>query len=216
MANQTGLGFNEVIKESIGLAFVVYPQAISLLPFLPQLFGFLFFFTLCVAGISSSISIIEAFNSALIDKFHFDRKVTTTIISILGFFGSIIFATGGGLFWIDIVDHFLSHYGLVIVGVLQAVLVGWIYKASKLREHIDRVSDLKIGVWWDKTIKYLVPSVLLVLLLNDLRYELLNPYGGYSSVALLLIGRDWLLYTLFAAFIFAMRPWRRDIHSDKE
>ena len=210
------MGFNEVIRESIGLAFVVYPQAISLLPFLPQLFGFLFFFTLCVAGISSAISIIEAFNSALVDKFHFNRKVTTSVVCILGFFGSIIFTTGSGLFWIDIVDHFLSHYGLIIVGILQAVLVAWIYKAKKLREHIDNVSDLKVGIWWDKTIKYVIPSVLLVLLLNDLSRELLRPYEGYSSVALLLIGRDWLLYTLFAALIFAMRPWRRDIHSNKE
>ncbi|MDP8217040.1 MAG: sodium-dependent transporter [Candidatus Kaelpia imicola] len=216
MANQTGVGFNEVIKESIGLAFVVYPQAISLLPFLPQLFGFLFFLTLCIAGISSSISIIEAFSSALIDKFHFNRKTITSIVCILGFFGSMIFTTGGGLFWIDIVDHFLSHYGLIMIGILQTVLVAWVYKAGKLREHIDNVSDLKIGVWWDGAVKYIIPGVLLILFFNDLSYEILNPYGGYSSIALLLIGRDWLLYTLFAALIFAMCPWRKNIHSNKE
>ncbi|HEO63731.1 MAG TPA: sodium-dependent transporter [Candidatus Omnitrophica bacterium] len=216
MSYQTNMNFNEVIQESIGLAFVVYPKAIGMLPFLPRVFGVLFFSTLCVAGISSSISIIEAFNSALIDKFHYQRKNVTSAICILGFLGSIIFTSGGGLFWIDIVDHFLSHYGLILVGILQAVLIGWIYKAEKLRLHIDHVSDLRIGRWWNIAVKYLVPGVLLILLFNDIVYEIFNTYGGYSQAAVLLIGRDWLIYTLFAALLFAMRPWRKDIHSDTQ
>ncbi|MDP8234003.1 MAG: sodium-dependent transporter [Candidatus Saelkia tenebricola] len=216
MAYQTNMNFKDVIQESIGLAFIAYPKAISLLPFLPQVFGFLFFSTLFIAGISSSISIIEAFNSAVVDKFHLNRKTVTSVLCLLGFLGSIIFATGGGLFWIDIVDHFLSHYGLVIVGILECVLIAWVYRAEKLRHHIDRVSDLKVGVWWNGVIKYLVPGILLVMLVNDVVYEIFNPYGDYPTVAIILIGRDWLLYSLVAAFIIAMRPWRKDIHFNGE
>ncbi len=213
MAYQTQVEFGEVIQESIGLAFVAYPKAISLLPFLPQLFGILFFSTLFVAGLSSSISIIEAFTSAVIDKFHWDRKNIVTILSIIGFSGSIIFATGGGLYWIDIVDHFLSHYGLVTVGILEAVLVAWVFKAEKIRHHINHISQWKIGGWWDISVKYVVPGVLLVLLVNDVVHEVMHPYRDYPWTAIILIGRDWLIYTLFAAFIIAMRPWRGKIHS---
>jgi len=216
MAYQTNTDFKDVIQESIGLAFIAYPKAISLLPFLPQVFGFLFFTALFVAGISSSISIIEAFNSALIDKFHFDRKTVTSIICILGFLGSTIFATGGGLFWIDIVDHFLSHYGLVMAGILECILIACVYKTDKLRQHIDRVSDLRIGVWWDWSVKYLAPGILLIILVNDVIYEVFNPYGNYPPVAVMLIGRGWLMYTLFAALVMAMLPWKKDIHSDVE
>ncbi len=212
MAHQTNVSFSEVIQESIGLAFVVYPKAIGMLPCLPQVFGFIFFSTLFIAGISSSISIIEAFNASLIDKFHFDRKMTTSVLCIIGFLGSIIFATGGGLFWIDIVDHFMSHYGLVLVGILECILIAWVYNTEKLKNHINHVSDLKIGFLWNWTIKYLIPGVLLILLVNDIVYEIFNPYGNYSRIAVIFIGRDWLLYTLFAALIFAMRPWKRDIH----
>ena len=216
MAYQTNTNFKDVIQESIGLAFIAYPKAISLLPFLPQVFGFLFFTALFIAGISSSISIIEAFNSAIVDKFHFDRKTVTSIICILGFLGSTIFAAGGGLFWIDIVDHYLSHYGLIIAGILECILIAWVYKADKLRQHIDRVSDLRIGAWWNWSVKYLAPGILLIILMNDVVYEIFNPYGNYPPAAVILIGRGWLMYTLFAALIMAMLPWKKDIHSDVE
>lgn len=214
MAFETKSSFQEVIQESIGLAFVAYPKAISLLPFLPQIFGVIFFSTLFIAGLSSSISIIEAFNAALIDKFHYDRKIATSVLCLLGFLGAVIFTTNGGLFWIDIVDHFLSQYGLVAVGLLECILVAWIYRAEKLRHHINHCSDLKIKSWWDVAVKYLVPATLLILLANGIVQEFSSPYGNYPWTAIILMGRDWLIYTLFAAFILAMRPWRKDIHSE--
>ena len=209
MAQATGTPFTEVAQHGIGLAFVAFPQAISLLPVLPQVFGALFFLTLTVAGIASSISILESFTAAVVDKFHYGRKPVVTVLSVVGFLGGIIFATGAGLAWLDIVDHVLSHYGLFLACILQCVLVGWLYKAGTLREHINRVSSLKIGPVFDLSIRYLIPVVLIVLLLNDLSKDLREPYGGYPWLATFLIGHDWLAATLIAALLVANRPWRR-------
>jgi NSS family neurotransmitter:Na+ symporter len=70
MAHTTSQGFQDVVTQSIGLAFVAYPKAISMLPYFPHLFGLLFFGILVIAGLSSAISILEAFTAAIIDKFH--------------------------------------------------------------------------------------------------------------------------------------------------
>ncbi|MBL7130138.1 MAG: sodium-dependent transporter [Candidatus Omnitrophica bacterium] len=215
MSASTGKPFSEVVQQSIGLAFVAYPQAISLMPAFSKIFGILFFATLVVAGLSSSISILEAFTSAIIDKFHYRRKVVVTVFSIVGFLGSIVFATRGGLFWLDIVDHFLTHYGLVVVGILECILIGWIFKASRLREHINNVATFTIGKWWDICIRFITPMMLILILINDLVKEIRVPYGGYSWLANILIGRDWLLATLFAALIVANHPWRIDIHAEE-
>ena len=211
MAEQTATPFEKVVQHGIGLAFVAYPQAISLLPSLQRLFGVLFFLTLTVAGIASSISILEAFSVAVMDKFHYPRKTVVTILSVLGFLGGIVFATGGGLAWLDIVDHFLSHYGLFVACILQCLLVGWIYKARALREHVNAVSLFRIGWFFDFSIRYLVPGVLMILLVSDLVKDVRQPYGGYPWLALLLIGRDWLLVTLIASLFVAARRWRRSI-----
>jgi neurotransmitter:Na+ symporter, NSS family len=209
MSVQTGKPFEQIVTHGIGLAFVAYPQAISLLPSFPHLFGVLFFLTLTVAGIASSISILEAFNAAVMDKFQYSRKLTVTVLSLLGFLSGIIFTTRGGLAWLDIVDHFLSHYGLFLACILECVLFGWIYTISELREHVNRVSSIKVGRLFEMSIKYLIPAVLAVLLINDLVSDVRQPYGGYSWIMLLLIGPGWLLGTLIAAGIAARPPWRR-------
>jgi len=211
MAAQVNKPFEQVVQHGIGLAFVAYPQAISLLPGFPRLFGVLFFLTLMVAGIASAISILETFSAAVMDKFHYPRKVVVTVLSILGFLGGIIFATGGGFAWLDIVDHFLSHYGLFASCILQCILVGWLYGANRLREHVNSQSLFRVGRLFNFFICYLVPAVLFFLLLSDLVRDIRKPYGGYSWIALILIGRDWLILTLIAALMVAMRPWRNPI-----
>jgi NSS family neurotransmitter:Na+ symporter len=211
MAGASGKPLSDVVTQSIGLAFVAYPKAISLIPG-GNLFGALFFLCLTVAGLSSAISIMEAFVSATVDKFGFPRKPLVTFIAVLGFLGSIVFTTHAGLLWLDIVDHFVTHYGLVVVGIAECIVVGWLFHLPTLRAHVNRISALRLGPWWDFLIKFFVPLILGVILLGDLYEELQRPYGGYSWTSLILIGRDWLLATLIAAFVLASRSWRTTHH----
>jgi len=211
MSTSQGEPISAVVSQSIGLAFVAYPKAVSLMPG-GNIFGAIFFLCLVVAGLSSSISIVEAFTSAMVDKFGIRRKRLITIVSILGFCGSIVFTTQAGLLWLDIVDHFLTHYGLIVVGIFECILVGWFFRIKVLRQHVNRVSSIKLGSWWDIIIKYFVPLVLGIILVGDLYSELRKPYGGYSWASLILIGRDWVLLTLAAAFVMASRPWKTGHH----
>ncbi len=211
MAHQTGKPFSEVVTQSIGLAFVAYPKAISLMPTFSRLFGILFFTTLVVAGITSSISILEAFSSAVMDKYRVTRKLVVSVLSVVGFLGGIIFTTGGGLYWLDIVDHFLTSYGLVMVGILECVFIGWIFKAAKLRDHINHISDFKIGSWWDYCVKVVTPGILVIALVGSFLKEIQSPYSGYPWTSLILIGRDWVIPTLIAALLVSRHRWRRGI-----
>lgn len=217
MAFSTGQPVDAVVKESIGLAFVAYPQAISLMPGVTaKLFGALFFVSLVIAGLSSAISLVEAFSSAVIDKFHYPRKVVVSAVCMTGFLGSIVFCAKSGLFWIDILDHFVTHYGLVIIGLLECVLVGWLYKAKKMRAHIDHTSGRAMFSIWDFCVKFAVPIVLIVLLCHDLLNEISQPYEGYPGGALFLLGFNWIGLALIAALFVAMRPWKRDLSEAEE
>ena len=209
MATNQGKPLSQVVSQSIGLAFVAYPKAVSLIPG-GNLFGAIFFLCLVMAGLSSSVSIMEAFVSAMIDKFGYSREKVVTVCSLLGFLGSIIFTTQGGLYWLDIVDHFLTHYGLVTVGILESILVGWFLGTHVLKDHITRVSSSTVGLWWDILIKYFVPLVLGIILVGDIYHEVSKPYGGYSWAAVLGIGVNWIILTILVAIVFASRPWRVD------
>jgi NSS family neurotransmitter:Na+ symporter len=211
MAHTTGQPIQDVVKESIGLAFVAYPQAISLIPAFAKLFGVVFFLSLVLAGLSSAISLVEAFASAMIDKFEYSRGSVVTTTCVIGFLGSMVFTTKGGLFWVDIVDHFITHYGLVLIGIFECILVGWVLKASKLREHLLSISDNRLWPVWDFCVKFVTPTILTGLFIYDIVGELSAPYENYSWVALILIGRDWLIVTLIAGLLVSLRPWKRAV-----
>jgi NSS family neurotransmitter:Na+ symporter len=210
MASTTGQPVSQVVSESIGLAFVVFPKAIELLPAFSKLFGILFFGCLVIAGLSSSISIIEAFASGLIDKFHYRRKTIVSVVCVGGFVGSIIFTTQGGICWLDIVDHFLTQYGLVLAAIFECIVLGWVYKARKLAQHINHYSSWPVRGWWSFCIRIVTPFILLTIFISSLTQELSYAYGGYSYLALVLIGRDWLIYTLFFAVLVAFHPWKTE------
>ena len=207
MAASQGKHLSEVVSQSIGLAFVAYPKAISLMPG-GNLFGAVFFFCLVVAGLSSSISIIEASVSAIIDKFGFRRSRVVTIISLTGFIAATVFTTRAGLLWIDIVDHFLTHYGLILVGIAECIFVGWFFKITILRKHVNAISSIKIGRWWDILIKYFIPFILGAICIGDVYNEIQKPYGGYSWTVVIMIGTGWILITLIGAFVLTSRKWK--------
>jgi len=209
MAVKSGLPVDKVVKSGPSLAFVAYPQAISLLPFLREVFGVIFFGALVIAGISSGISLIEAFSRAVTDKFDLDRRMVVSLLCLAGFLGSLVFATGAGLYWLDIVDHYINQYGLVLAGILECLIVGWFLKARVLRTHINAVSDWSVNRFWDLAISILIPAILLVILVSNLIGEFGKPYGGYDVNALLVLGGLWLLATLLAGVILSLPAWDR-------
>jgi NSS family neurotransmitter:Na+ symporter len=196
-------------REISELAFVAYPKAISLLPF-GRLFGFLFFLLLIIAGVSSSISIIEAFTAAVTDKFSVSRKSVITTICLLGFGGSLVFTTNAGLLWLDIVDHFLNQYGLITVGIMEAFVIGWLYRTDKLKAHIvanlslsgtqHKIFNYVILQMWMYCIRFITPVALGIAIIHSLKQEFSEPYSGYPISGIIILGVGWLLVTHVIAF----------------
>lgn len=184
MASETGRVVTDVVESGPGLAFVVFPEALSLLP-ASWFFALLFFITLLTLGIDSAFSIVEGISTALQDRY---KKVRVEKIALLvcglGFAAGIIFTTNAGLYLLDIVDHFVSNFNLLIAGMLQAFVVGWVYGADKIRHFISDVSGKKLGKAWDIAIRYVTPIVLLALLVNQFVADIRTPYGDYPMWAL--------------------------------
>ena len=193
MAFAKGVGIEEVVADSIGLAFIVLPEALNMLPGLKVLTAVVFFACLAIAGLSSLVSLVEAFASAIMDKFHMERKKAVNLTIGMGFTGSLIYATKGGLYWLDIIDHFINVYGLMLVGLIEAIVIGWIFGAGKIKEWANAHSEIKARSWWDISIKVIVPVVLGILIIQETLTNLSAPYGGdrlaaYTGIAVIVMG----------------------------
>lgn len=207
MAAQSGTEFSEVIKGGPQLAFVVYPEAIRQLPVGQNLFAFMFFLVLVLAGLSSGVSLIEAFSCSLIDKFGLSRKKTVTYTCIAGFLGSLIFTTRSGLLILDITDYYVTNFGLIIAGLLECVLVGWVLKASVVRSHINNAGGHRVNRIWDICIRYITPLFLLIILARSIMSELRENYGGYETWHLIVFGLCWVIVPVFAGIILSRFKW---------
>ena len=115
-----------------GLTFVTYPTAISLLPFAASIFGTFFFIALLTFGIDSAFSMIEPISASANEKWKISKAKATGIMCILGFIFSLIFITGAGVHFLEILDHFITNFGLVTVGLLECIIFGWMFKLYKL------------------------------------------------------------------------------------
>jgi NSS family neurotransmitter:Na+ symporter len=163
--------------STLGMMFFILPQGLVEMPGKSVvIFGVVFFALLLIAGLTSTVSLVEALVSSLRDKFGWTRKKTLIVSSIVGFTGSAVFALPQvvnpglendgtlGLTLLDLTDHWTFSYGLLIVGLCECILVGWVLGPDKIRMYLNENSKIKLGVWFDVLIKYLIPLALLMVL----------------------------------------------------
>lgn len=200
MAAAKGVGIQDVVASGVGLVFVVLPEALNMLPGMKALVAVAFFLSILVAALSSLVSIVEGFAAAVMDKFEMSRSRAVDVVIGISLLFSLIYATKGGLYWLDIVDHFVNNYGLLLVGILEAVAICWVYGEDKIREWVNSYSDVIAGSWWTIAAKGFLPVVLFVLLVQETRNNLAEPYGGYETNALL-IGFGALIVGVIIALI---------------
>lgn len=200
MAYAKGVGIEEVVAQSIGLTFVVLPEALNMLPGLRVLTAVAFFMSIAIAALTSLISLVEAFASAVMDKFEMRRSKAVDITIALELLFSLIYATKAGIYWLDMIDHFINTYGLILVGVLEAIAIGWIYGADKIREWANTYSDIKAGIWWDICVKIITPVVLLYIIYKETLSNLAVPYEGYDPAALM-VGAGVIVLGIMISFL---------------
>ncbi|UCG10526.1 MAG: sodium-dependent transporter [Dehalococcoidia bacterium] len=195
----------EVSASGLGLAFVSYPVAISMMPAANALIGVLFFLCLFFLGIDSAFFLsYGGVISPIMDKFGMSRVKATAWVCVVAFLVGLLYTTQGGLFWLDMMDRAVSFYGLLITGALACLVVGWVFGAAKLREHVNETSDIKVGAWFDWLIKLIVPvGLLFVVIYGGFMKDLAAPYEGYQVGALSGSHIIWLVLgvTLVLSFV---------------
>ncbi|RKQ29608.1 sodium-dependent transporter [Oceanobacillus halophilus] len=229
MAGQAGVGIDEVVAGGVGLAFVVFPQIINELPALNGLFGFLFFASLVLAGLSSLISICEAYISALVDKFKISRSKAVLLGGGLSALVSLLYATQGGLNFLDAVDYFINQFGVAFVGLIEVVMVAWILRKMKtLQEHANGISDIRLGAWWNISLGVITPIVLGYMMFDLFKLNLLKQfetetgnYGGYSDGFIMAAGWSVAGAALIIGILLMFTKWKsadsaNDIEKTKE
>ena len=135
-------------------------------------------------ALQSSVSMIEAAANPLADKFSLNKKKLVIFVAAAGAGICLVFSTGVGPVVLDVADHFLNYFNILLLGVFECALIGVNAKKINLAGEINRYSGrLRMGqrplVF---SLKYLSPAVLGSLFVWGI-YHLIfidkGVYGGY-------------------------------------
>ncbi|AYC29973.1 sodium-dependent transporter [Paenisporosarcina cavernae] len=218
MAAQQGVAVSDVASAGVGLAFVVFPAIINEFPGMNGLFGVLFFLSLVLAGLTSLISICETYVAGFSEKFGISRNKSITFGVGLAAIISLLFATQGGLFFLDVADYFINQFGVAAVGLVEVVFVVWVLrKAGVLEEHANAISDIRLGAWWKIFLSFVTPLVLGYMMFGLLKINILGlhelgdgtkgNYEGYSDSFILYTGWFVAAGALILSFVFTAIKW---------
>lgn len=212
LVNSMGVEFTS-FGTGAGVAFIAFPIAISTMSsnvFIQGILGFVFFFCLFIAGLSSSISMLESFTTAALDKFKISRGRLVTLISVVGFIGSACFASYAGFNYIlDIVDAYVGNIVIAGSGLLEVVLISYIYGTKKLRAEANEYSDFKVGKWWDYLLRYFTPLLLGAVVITNL-FNMITGLFNQDSVGVIsniVFGWGIVVIMVGASVFFVKKKW---------
>ncbi|XP_035774254.1 sodium- and chloride-dependent glycine transporter 2-like [Anopheles albimanus] len=180
-SHQTGLPVATAATGGPGLAFITYPEAISMLPLSP-LWACLFFSMLFLLGIDSVFVQIEAIISSVLDVFptlRSNKLPITAATCFLLFLLSTSCVTRGGMYLIQLLDWYSASISVILVCIVEVVAVAWIYGCDNFVRDVQFMIDRKVERCWRVLWKYVTPILLSFIFFTTIAY---NTEVTYNSL----------------------------------
>jgi len=170
----------EGLSAGPGLIFVSLPKIFNEMGMIGVIIGVVFFIMVLFAAITSSVSIMEAIVSSIMDKFKYSRRKASAITTIYAIVLAVIVCLGYNKLYfevnlpngstgqiLDIMDYLSNNVMMPILAILTCILIGWIAKPEIIIDEVTRNGE-KFGrkKLYIVMVKYIAPILLALLLLS--------------------------------------------------
>jgi SNF family Na+-dependent transporter len=148
---------------SFNIGFVTMPFVLGKIPW-GAFFSFVWFALLFLAGLTSSISLLQPAVSFLSDELHVSRKKATLILAGITFTlcqAPIFFLANGVM---DELDFWAGTFFLVVFATLEVIIFVWAFGIEKAWEQIHHGAELHVPRFYKFIIKYVTPLFLFFIL----------------------------------------------------
>ena len=164
------------------LMFVSLPRVFEQMGIWGHIIGAIFFVLVFFAAITSSISLMEAVVTSIIDRFKIKRSTATGICFLGSLIIGVVVCLGYNVFYfnitlpngnsaqiLDILDFITNNLMLPVVALLTCILIGWVCKPKSV------IDEISVGLDGKKfarknlfvvMIKFVAPVFLVVILLQ--------------------------------------------------
>ncbi|KAH7974376.1 hypothetical protein HPB49_014574 [Dermacentor silvarum] len=181
MAYVLGEKVSDVASGGFALAFITYPEAVTVITF-PHLWAFAFFVMLFFLAVDSEFGLVEGLLTPLKDAYPVMQEHLTLLgflVCTLGFILGVPMTTRGGMYILNLLDTYIGGQMLFFIAVFESISVSLIYGVQRLSLDIefmlDRVPGTAVRFCW----QFVCPIVLTVILTTQLFTYSPMTFGTY-------------------------------------
>jgi len=171
----------EGMSAGPGLMFVSLPKVFQAMGKAGGFIGILFFLMVIFAAVTSAVSVMEAIVSSIMDKFHYSRRKSTTLVTVYSLiFGLLVCLGYNKLYFefelpngtvgqvLDIMDYLSNNIFMPLVALCTCILIGWVAKPETVIDEVT-IGGYKFGrkALYIAMIKYIAPILLFILLVQS-------------------------------------------------
>ena len=172
----------EGMSAGPSLMFISLPKVFQAMGVIGTVVGVVFFVMVVFAALTSSVSVMEAVVSSVMDKWHISRNKATVGVAIYGLIGGIIVCLGYNVLYfelrlpndsigqvLDVMDYISNYVLMPVVALATCVMVGWVLTPKSIVDEVRRNGE-RFGreKLYNAMIKVVAPVLLLLLLLQSL------------------------------------------------
>ncbi|KAM4624164.1 sodium-dependent neutral amino acid transporter B(0)AT2-like isoform 1-T3 [Polymixia lowei] len=199
--------------EGTGLAFIVFTEAMSLLPGSP-FWSALFFLMLLNLGLGTMFGTMEGILAPLTDNFKTlaENKTKFTVFScVVGFLIGLLFTQRCGNYFVAMFDDYSATLPLIIVVVFETFSVSWVYGADRFLDDIEVMLGWRPYAAYKYMWKYVCLLAMLGLLAaSTIRMFIKRPtymaWNKETASEVFLEYPGWALAVLALLIVFATLP----------
>ncbi len=200
-------------QGTFGLGFNALPNVFAEMP-AGRFFGFLWFFMLFLAAITSSLSMLQPVIAFFEEGFDLPRPASASLLGLVSAMGSgFILFFSKGMVALDTFDFWVGTTLIVVLALIQSILYGWKLGIRRGAEISAEGAKFPIPTLVQYLLKYFVPVYLIVLLAVS-GYKDLGPRlksitedtVAFSSILFISVVGVFLLVLIHVAG----RRWRTD------
>ncbi|MFV0337026.1 MAG: sodium:calcium symporter [Chthoniobacterales bacterium] len=201
-----GVGTVAGMASTFGLGFNVLPIVFTRMP-LGQIFGFVFFFLLFLAAMTSSLSMLQPGIAFLEEALKIGRRASVAILSLVTAIGTgMVVFFSKDLKALDTMDFWVGTFLIFILATCQIFIFGWFFGVERGLKEAQKGSIIRVPKFFHGIIQYACPMFLITIfilwfLVNVLGYSFKDATSEYSSYVKDLLIEPNLVAQLTVAFI---------------
>jgi NSS family neurotransmitter:Na+ symporter len=160
-----GVAATQAIAQggAFNLAFQSMPIVFEHLP-IGNIFGFMWFFLLFIAGVTSSVALTLPAVTFLIDELGWTRHKAVNAISLFTFAAAnlVMFFIAFG--FLDELDFWAGTFGVVLLAFIEVLVFFWVFGKDRAWAEITRGAEIRVPRFFKFVMKFITPFFLAAIL----------------------------------------------------